>query len=220
MGAQIAAHLVNASVETLLFELPAKEGDPNGNVLKAIDNLRKLEPSPLSIKSKADAIRAANYEQNLEWLKDCDLVIEAIIEKVDAKQALFEKLEKIVGPECIVASNTSGLRIEEMTKGRGAALKKNLARVELVGVPNRPGIASEIFRLSQMPIVVEAITSKQFNAPARRPAYSVLSTDRLVTMGIAWRLLRPGRPSARAPGRQGPSACSRSTPSALACSAR
>ena len=48
MGAQIAAHMVNANVETLLFELPAKEGDPNGNVLKAVDNLRKLEPSPLA----------------------------------------------------------------------------------------------------------------------------------------------------------------------------
>ena len=49
MGAQIAAHLVNANVEALLFELPAKDGDPNGNVLKAIDNLRKLEPSPLAV---------------------------------------------------------------------------------------------------------------------------------------------------------------------------
>ena len=48
MGAQIAAHLVNANVEVILFELPAKEGDPNGNVLKAVDNLRKLEPSPLA----------------------------------------------------------------------------------------------------------------------------------------------------------------------------
>ena len=47
MGAQIAAHLANANVEAILFELSAKEGDPNGNVLKAVDNLRKLEPSPL-----------------------------------------------------------------------------------------------------------------------------------------------------------------------------
>ena len=70
MGAQIAAHLVNANVETLLFELPAKDGDPNGNVLKAIDNLRKLEPNPLSVSSKADCIRAANYDQHLELLRE------------------------------------------------------------------------------------------------------------------------------------------------------
>ncbi|MGZ5123781.1 MAG: 3-hydroxyacyl-CoA dehydrogenase NAD-binding domain-containing protein, partial [Burkholderiales bacterium] len=52
MGAQIAAHLVNANVPVLLYELPAKEGDPNGNVRKAIDNLRKLEPSPLAVPSR------------------------------------------------------------------------------------------------------------------------------------------------------------------------
>ncbi len=83
MGAQIAAHLVNANVEAILFELPAKEGHPNGNVLKAIDNLRKLEPSPLSTRSKAGHIRAANYDHHLEALKECDIVIEAISERLD-----------------------------------------------------------------------------------------------------------------------------------------
>ena len=66
MGAQIAAHLVNADVATLLFELPAKEGDPNGNVLKAIDNLRKLEPSPLAVPGRAASIQPANYGEHLE----------------------------------------------------------------------------------------------------------------------------------------------------------
>jgi 3-hydroxyacyl-CoA dehydrogenase len=70
MGAQIAAHLVNANVPAILFELPPKEGDPNGNVLKAIDGLRKLEPSPLAVKSKADLIQPANYGQHLDLLKD------------------------------------------------------------------------------------------------------------------------------------------------------
>ena len=81
MGAQIAAHLVNANVETLLFELPAKQGDPNANVTKAVENLKKLEPAPLSVAAKAIYIQAANYDQHLELLKDCDLVIEAIAER-------------------------------------------------------------------------------------------------------------------------------------------
>ncbi len=88
MGAQIAAHLVNANVAAILYELPAKEGDPNGNVLKAVDNLRKLEPSPLSVKAKADLIEAANYDQHLDRLKECDLVIEAISERLDWKADL------------------------------------------------------------------------------------------------------------------------------------
>src|SRR5262245_9153939 len=92
MGAQIAAHLVNANVETLLFELPGKEGDPNANVRKAIDGLRKLEPSPLATQGRAEFIQAANYDQHLDLLKDCDVVIEAISERMDWKKALYEKV--------------------------------------------------------------------------------------------------------------------------------
>jgi hypothetical protein len=77
MGAQIAAHLVNADVDTLLFDLPAKEGDKNGIVMKAIANLGKLSPAPLALKSKAAAIIPANYEQHLALLADCDLIAEA-----------------------------------------------------------------------------------------------------------------------------------------------
>ena len=73
MGAQIAAHLVNANVPAVLYELPAKEGDPNGNVRRAIDNLRKLEPGPLASPARAAQIQPANYEQNLNLLAECDL---------------------------------------------------------------------------------------------------------------------------------------------------
>jgi len=68
MGAQIAAHLVNANVEVILFELAAKEGPASGNVFKAVENLKKLEPAPLSSASKAAYIDAGNYDQDLEKL--------------------------------------------------------------------------------------------------------------------------------------------------------
>ena len=92
MGAQIAAHLVNASVETLLFELPAKEGDPNANVIKAIDGLGRLDPSPIAAPVRLTFIRPANYEQHIELLRDCDLVIEAIAERIDWKSGLYRKV--------------------------------------------------------------------------------------------------------------------------------
>src|SRR5258706_1522766 len=82
MGAQIAAHLVNASVETILFDLAAKDGDPNGIVNKALANLAKLSPAPLAVKSRGAEIVAANYDQNLEWLRGCDLIIQAIAERM------------------------------------------------------------------------------------------------------------------------------------------
>src|SRR5262249_35054133 len=91
MGAQIAAHLVNVKVPVVLFDLAAKEGPKNGIVTKAVDNLRKLKPAPLGVPEDAALIQQANYEENLELLRDCDLVIEAIAERMDWKLDLYTK---------------------------------------------------------------------------------------------------------------------------------
>ena len=85
MGAQIAAHLVNAKVPVVLFDLPAKEGPKNGIVMRAIDGLKKLSPAPFADKADAQYIEAANYEDDLEKLAGCDVVIEAIAERMDWK---------------------------------------------------------------------------------------------------------------------------------------
>ena len=114
MGAQIAAHLINANVPVVLFELAAKEGDPNGNVLKAVANLKKLEPSPLATKERADLIEPANYDQHLGLLADCDIVIEAISERMDWKADLYRKVVPHLGEHTIFASNTSGLSINKL----------------------------------------------------------------------------------------------------------
>lgn len=116
MGAQIAAHLVNANIETLLFELPAEQDDPNANVTKAIGKLKKQEPAPLSIPSKAIYIQPANYDQHLELLKDCDVVIEAIAERMDWKKELYTKIAPHLGENTIFASNTSGLSINQLAQ--------------------------------------------------------------------------------------------------------
>jgi len=127
MGAQIAAHLVNANVETLLFDLPAQQndkgqGEPNAIVNKALDNLAKLDPAPLASPAKAQFIAAANYAQHIERLRDCDLVIEAIAERMDWKSDLYRKVAPYVGAHAIFASNTSGLSINQL----GAAFPENL----------------------------------------------------------------------------------------------
>ena len=89
MGAQIAAHLVNVKVPVVLFDLPAKEGAKNGIVTRAIDNLKKLKPAPLGVADDAALIQQANYEEHLEQLRDCDLIIEAIAERMDWKLDLY-----------------------------------------------------------------------------------------------------------------------------------
>jgi len=111
MGAQIAAHCVNARVPVVLFDLPAKEGQKNGIVLRAIDNLKKLSPAPFGNKDDAAYIEIANYEDNLELLKGCDLIIEAIAERMDWKHDLYQKVAPYIAPHAIFASNTSGLSI-------------------------------------------------------------------------------------------------------------
>ena len=122
MGAQIAAHLVNANIETLLFELPGDADNPNSNVVKAIEKLKKQEPAPLSVKAKAISIQPGNYDDHLELLKDCDLVIEAIAERMDWKHDLYVKVAPFLGEQSIFASNTSGLSINRLA----AAFPENL----------------------------------------------------------------------------------------------
>ncbi|MFZ1643476.1 MAG: 3-hydroxyacyl-CoA dehydrogenase/enoyl-CoA hydratase family protein [Candidatus Contendobacter sp.] len=109
MGAQIAAHLANADVPVVLFDLPAKDGDPNGIVTKAIANMVKLSPAPFAVKERADLIKPANYDQHLEELRSCDLLIEAIAERPDWKADLYKKITPYLNDRAILATNTSGL---------------------------------------------------------------------------------------------------------------
>ncbi len=135
MGAQIAAHLANANVATVLFDLPAKEGEPNGIVNKALAGLMKLEPAPLATKERAAYIDAANYEQHLAELAQCDLVIEAISERLDWKQALYEKVAPHIAPHAIFASNTSGLSINALAQACPAAMRPRFCGVHFFNPP-------------------------------------------------------------------------------------
>ncbi len=135
MGAQIAAHLANADVETRLFDLPAKDGDKNGIVLKALQNLSKLSPSPLADKNRAAAITPANYDQDLAALKDCDLVIEAIAERLDWKLDLYRKIAPYLSDNAVVASNTSGLSINALAEALPARLRPRFSGIHFFNPP-------------------------------------------------------------------------------------
>jgi 3-hydroxyacyl-CoA dehydrogenase len=136
MGAQIAAHCVNAKVPVVLFDLPdAKGPDKNGIVLRAIENLKKLNPTPLGNKDDAIHIQPANYEENLELLRGCDVIIEAIAERMDWKHDLYRKVAPFVSDNTIFASNTSGLPIAKLAEAMDERLKARFCGVHFFNPP-------------------------------------------------------------------------------------
>lgn len=135
MGAQIAAHLANVKVPVILFDLPAKEGPKNGIVIKAVEGLKKLKPAPLGVPEDAALIQQANYEENMELLRECDLVIEAIAERMDWKTDLYHKIAPFIAEGAIVASNTSGLSITKLSEALPESIKPRFCGIHFFNPP-------------------------------------------------------------------------------------
>ena len=157
MGAQIAAHLTNAGVDTVLFDLAAKEGPADGVVLRAIANLGKLSPAPLASRSLAEAITPANYDTGLGQLEGCDLIIEAIAERMDWKQDLYRRIAPHVSPTAVLASNTSGLGINALADVLPAELRGRFCGVHFFNPPRYMHLAELIPARTTDPAVLEGL---------------------------------------------------------------
>ena len=157
MGAQIAAHLVNVKVPVVLFDLPAKDGPKSGIVTKAIDGLKKLKPAPLGIPEDAVMIQAANYEEHLALLGECDLVIEAIAERMDWKLDLYRKVAPHIAPHAIVASNTSGLSITKLAEAVPDAIKPRFCGIHFFNPPRYMALVELIATPSTDPKVLNQL---------------------------------------------------------------
>jgi 3-hydroxyacyl-CoA dehydrogenase len=134
MGSGIAAHLANAGVQVILLDIvppnlsDAEKGDRaarNRFAAGGLDKAVKARPAAFFHPSNARLVSVGNLEDDLDKLGNCDLVIEAVAERLDIKRSLFERVEKATKPGTLVASNTSGLRIVDMLVGRGEAFRKN-----------------------------------------------------------------------------------------------
>jgi 3-hydroxyacyl-CoA dehydrogenase len=119
----------------VLFELAAEGKDKSANARKAIDGLAKLSPSPIATASVLRHIVPANYDEHLKLLGECDLVIEAISERMDWKKSLFEKVAPHIAPHAIFASNTSGLSITELGKTLPAAVRSRFCGIHFFNPP-------------------------------------------------------------------------------------
>ena len=127
MGSGIAAHCANAGIPVLLLDIvpPDGKGARNAFAAGALEKLKKAKPAAFMHVRNAQLISIGNFDDDLGKVADCDIIIEAIIERLDLKQGLFAKLEKLAAPHAIVASNTSGLRIVDMLQGRSEQFRKN-----------------------------------------------------------------------------------------------
>ena len=134
MGAQIAAHCANAGVPVVLFDLAGRD-HPDAVVRTAVEGLKKLEPAPLATRDKATDIDIANYDRDLEQLAGCDLVIEAIAEKMAWKEDLYRRIAPHLAPDAIVASNTSGLSINHLAAVLPAALGPRFCGIHFFNPP-------------------------------------------------------------------------------------
>lgn len=135
MGAQIAAHLVNAGIPVLLYELPSAEGDRSASARRAIEALRKLEPSPLATPDVAAHIQPSNYDEHLDALAGCDLVIEAISERLDWKLELYRRVAPHLADTAAFVTNTSGLSIDRLAAALPDALRRRFCGVHFFNPP-------------------------------------------------------------------------------------
>ena len=157
MGAQIAAHLVNVKLPVLLFDLAAKEGPKNGIVTRAVEGLRKLKPSPIGVADDLAFIQCANYDEHLELLKHCDLVIEAIAERVDWKRDLYARIAPHLAPHAIVASNTSGLSITALSQALPEAMKPRFCGIHFFNPPRYMHLVELIGTPTTEPQVIDQL---------------------------------------------------------------
>jgi 3-hydroxyacyl-CoA dehydrogenase len=150
MGASIAAHLTNAGIECVLldivpFELTQADKEKGLNekspewrnrfAASGLDTVVKSKPAAFYTKKNASMIKIGNFEDNLKWLSDVDWVIEVVIENLKIKQELFAKVEKIIKPDCIVSTNTSGIPIKDISANFGAKLKKHFLGTHFFNPP-------------------------------------------------------------------------------------
>ncbi len=136
MGSGIACHMANAGFQVLLLDLPGKEGQSrNQPAEQALAQAIKQKPAPLYHSGFISRISTGNFEDDLSRIKEVDWVIEVIVEKLEIKQALFEKVDQLRRPGTIISSNTSGIPIHFMTEGRSDDFRKHFLGTHFFNPP-------------------------------------------------------------------------------------
>ena len=168
MGAQIAAHCVNADLPVVLFDLPSDGKRPNAVADKAVAGLKTLDPAPLAAREWLGAIETANYATDLERLREADLIIEAIAEKIEWKRDLYEKVAPFVRDDALFVTNTSGLSIAALAAGLPEPLQQRFCGVHFFNPPRYMPLVELIPTQHNDPAQLDALESWLVNRLGKR----------------------------------------------------
>ena len=123
MGSGIAGHLANAGVEVLLLDVPGAAPERDSVAAGALERMRSQSPPPLMHPDCASRITTGNVADHLDRVSDCDWIVEAIVERIDVKRALYDALDAMRRPGSIVSSNTSTLPLALLTERMSSAMR-------------------------------------------------------------------------------------------------
>ncbi len=169
MGGGIAGLAVSAGIPVVLLDIPGTPPDRSSIARGGLDRARKAKPAAFMDPERAAAITTGNTEEDLSLLAGCDLVVEAIVEQLEPKRALYERLERILPPHTIVASNTSSIPMKQLLEGRSASFRARFLGMHFFNPPRY---------LHLLEIIPTADTSRGVLDAARR------FSDRILGKGI------------------------------------
>lgn len=144
MGSGIACHFANIGLEVLLLDIlppdlsEAEQANPvarNRWVNKALETAIKSKPAPLYDTAYANRIKTGNFEDDFQKIKDCDWIIEVVVENLDVKKSIFEKVDRYRAPGSFVTSNTSGIPIHLMLDGRSEDFQRHFCGTHFFNPP-------------------------------------------------------------------------------------
>ena len=151
MGAQIAAHLANAGLPVLLLDITpeaAREG---------LARARNLKPDPFFTADAHALIRTGGFDADLSAIGDCDWIVEAVVERLDIKHALLERVERHRRPGAIASSNTSGIPIATLAEGRSQEFRRHWLGTHFFNPPRYLRLLEIIPTAETAPEVLRAI---------------------------------------------------------------
>lgn len=139
MGSQIAAHLANAGLQVHLLDVSpetiGKKGQPNDIVEKSFKQATKLKPDPFFSEAARKRITLGNFEENFDRVGEVDWVIEVVVERLDVKRDVMERIETTAREDAVISTNTSGLPIADIAEGRSEAFKSRFLGTHFFNPP-------------------------------------------------------------------------------------